>query len=248
MGLPANNSLDNITYLISQINKLHNKFLAYKTEEIPAIETDLMLSYTRQLYDKILSINTQNTSEDSMMSMPETHGAISLSAIDNDNTNQLEIPKTITDLENINESTETETHSDVTKNIDAELINQKTDKDDKSKKTINEKLHANKHSINESLSKQKVQDSLLDKIQHSQITNLKKAIGLNKKISFLNSLFNGNLNEYDQVIEQLDNFKDFSEAKNFIDSQLTIKYNWKNSEKEIKVNEFIELVERRYIS
>jgi len=103
--------------------------------------------------------------------------------------------------------------------------------------TISEKLDDKKPSINEKISKQKVEKNIADKINNA--SNLKDLIGINDKFLFINELFNGDKQAYDEFIDKLSKATDASISNNIIkDSQS--KYNWKeDSEAYIKLIELI---------
>lgn len=69
-------------------------------------------------------------------------------------------------------------------------------------------------------------------------------IGLNDRIAFVKNLFNGNQEDYNRVISQLNTLKTGDEAKNFIDSMVKPDYNW--SEKEELETRFMEIIERKF--
>ena len=69
-------------------------------------------------------------------------------------------------------------------------------------------------------------------------------IGLNDRITFVKNLFNGNQEDYNRVISQLNTFKSESEAKNFINSMVKPDYNW--SEKEELEARFMEIIQRKF--
>ena len=69
-------------------------------------------------------------------------------------------------------------------------------------------------------------------------------IGLNDRIAFVKNLFNGNQEDYNRVISQLNTLKTGDEAKNFINSMVKPDYNW--SEKEELETRFMEIIERKF--
>lgn len=70
-------------------------------------------------------------------------------------------------------------------------------------------------------------------------------IGLNDRIAFVKHLFEGNLNDFNRVLSQLNTFKTEKEAKKFITKTVKPDYNW--SDKEEYEDRFLELIERRFI-
>jgi hypothetical protein len=53
----------------------------------------------------------------------------------------------------------------------------------------------------------KDQSSIADKMQKSQVNDLRQAIGINEKFLFINELFNGDLGRYNRVIDELNELK-----------------------------------------
>lgn len=80
-------------------------------------------------------------------------------------------------------------------------------------------------SVNESLAQKKDDTSLVNKLNNTRIENLKSAIGINDKFYFINELFSGNSQAYEDVIYTLNNFKRFEEAMQYT-STLKHRYDW----------------------
>jgi hypothetical protein len=69
-------------------------------------------------------------------------------------------------------------------------------------------------------------------------------IDLNDRIAFVKHLFDGDQNDFNRVISQLNTFKTEKEAKKFINKMIKPDYDW--SEKEEYENRLLEIVERRF--
>lgn len=69
---------------------------------------------------------------------------------------------------------------------------------------IPDPVENNKKSIGEKIASAKPVESIGEAIQSKKIVNLKLAIGINEKFFFLNELFEGKMNEYNDTIEMLD--------------------------------------------
>ena len=81
--------------------------------------------------------------------------------------------------------------------------------------------------------------SLADKIQKKPIKDLKTAIGINDKFIFINELFKGSLQEYNQAIETINAYNSDKEAFLFIE-ELKVKYNWQEkADVYVKLEEFV---------
>ncbi len=69
-------------------------------------------------------------------------------------------------------------------------------------------------------------------------------IGLNDRIAFVKHLFNGDQNDFNRVVSQLNTFKTEKEVKKFINKMIKPDYNW--TEKEEYETRLFEIIERRF--
>ncbi len=83
------------------------------------------------------------------------------------------------------------------------------------------------------------QKTVNDQLQNSTIQ-----IELNDRIVFVKHLFNGNQNDFNRIVSQLNTFKTEKEAKNFVNKIVKPDYDW--SEKEEYENRFTEIIERHF--
>ena len=98
-------------------------------------------------------------------------------------------------------------------------------------------------SINE-LHSQTPQTSLADHFGQQPINDLTKEIGLNEKFLLTENLFNGDSSDYNDAINNLNNFENSEQALKYFKGELVKKYDW--NIKKTQVKRFIKLVERRY--
>ena len=98
-------------------------------------------------------------------------------------------------------------------------------------------------SINEIHSKSP-QTSLADQFGQQSILNLNKEIGINERYLMTENLFGGDSKICSDSINKLNEFKNISEAKDFLKNELFVKYNWNSKSNHVK--RLINLVERRY--
>lgn len=97
---------------------------------------------------------------------------------------------------------------------------------------------------------------VFEPVAKSNITNEKKSlndalksgglkIGLNDKIAFIKHLFDGQNEDYDRVLSQLNTFLNYENAKNFIENIVKPDYNnWQD--KEEFEERFMEIVESKF--
>jgi hypothetical protein len=99
-------------------------------------------------------------------------------------------------------------------------------------------------SLYEKITASKEDKSIATKLQKHPVSDLKKSIGINEKFSFINELFDGDLNAYNSAIEKLNGSNNFDEAITFLQTELIVKYNWNGeSESFLKLRD---LVDRRF--
>jgi len=64
-----------------------------------------------------------------------------------------------------------------------------------------------------------------DNLQMNSINDLREAIGINDKFLFINELFNGDLERYNKVIDELNGFSGLSGAQTYL-TELQVQYQW----------------------
>jgi len=74
------------------------------------------------------------------------------------------------------------------------------------------------------------------------IQDIRNIIGINEKFQFINELFEGKLNEYNAVLDQLNSYGSFADAEVYLNSIKGI-YNW--DEEAPVVEKFFSLVRRK---
>ncbi|MGM0566103.1 MAG: hypothetical protein ACQESX_05040 [Bacteroidota bacterium] len=110
-------------------------------------------------------------------------------------------------------------------------------------KGVGEKFNDEQNSLNDFLSGKNQDHSIGERMKHNHITNLKTAIDINHKFLFIRELFDGDSDEYNQVIEKLNNSSDMQEARQIL-SEYHEKYQWQ--EKQDTLQHFMEIINRRY--
>ena len=222
---------------------------------IPQIEIDIVMNNIRNIYERLLMLNKINNAEikevESKNVIPEKIIKPEKEEIRSFIQSEKEIKsvnkKTIAEKEfrqaerKISEPTSSvvshmESLSQKNKSVGkvGSLFDQNSDikEDENEIPSINEKLNKSN------------ENSLADKLKQNKVKDLKQAIGINEKFLFINELFEGNLNDYNNAITQLNSLSSKAEADAFIDSELKVKYNWNETSK--AQNIFIQLVERRF--
>ncbi len=102
---------------------------------------------------------------------------------------------------------------------------------------------ANERVDQSELFEEKLKKELSDKLGEMPIDDIRKAMGLNEKIIFLNDLFDSNQHEFDTAVNTLNSVGNYEAAKNHL-ALLASRFDWSSKEKQAKP--FIRLVKRRY--
>ena len=109
--------------------------------------------------------------------------------------------------------------------------------------SLNTKFKAESQTLLDTLDAEK-KEAIIDIHEKKPLEGIKKSITINQRFMFENELFNGDKNEFEMVINYLDNCKTNKEALEFITENYFEKKNW-DIEKE-EVVEFLEIVKRRF--
>ncbi len=107
---------------------------------------------------------------------------------------------------------------------------------------INELISHPKESLNDKLKQSKKE--VAHALKESPIKDLRKAIGVNDKFTFINELFRGDEAMYERSIKTINGFHILPEAEYWMNRELKVKLGW-NDSKEI-VQHFYQLVRRRF--
>jgi len=99
-------------------------------------------------------------------------------------------------------------------------------------------------SINDTFASGTSEKTVADKLSRQPIKDLKSAIGLNQKFLFMNDLFEGENEIFNNAINKINSFNTLPEAIEFIDSELSSAWDKENS----SVLNFMDLVERRFMA
>jgi len=107
---------------------------------------------------------------------------------------------------------------------------------------LNQKLAQRTKALNEIFTKK--EPVLAEVLSEPRIIDLRKAISINEKYQYINSLFRGDEQMFERSIKTLNNFDILPEAQYWMQRELLIKLGW-NDEDEL-VQRFFSLVNRRF--
>ena len=110
--------------------------------------------------------------------------------------------------------------------------------------SINQRFAKEIRSLNDSL--QKDQTTLVDKLNEKvdRIENIRKSLNINQKFRLINDLFDGNTDDFNQVLDQIDQCTDYQQALKTLDGDSTRRSKWDMENETVK--EFMGLLARRF--
>lgn len=89
-----------------------------------------------------------------------------------------------------------------------------------------------------------VDKSIATQASKQPISNIKAAIGINEKFTYLKELFKNNINDYNESLEKLNNFDNYAAAEDYF-QELKTKFNWDPDSKSFQG--LADLMGRRYL-
>jgi hypothetical protein len=112
------------------------------------------------------------------------------------------------------------------------------------KETVTENPVLAEKAVSAAMVKQGGNKSIIEKAQHKPISDLRTAIGINEKYSFINELFKGDADAYASSLQAINSSASKAGANEIID-HADKKYVWNKEGR--AYNAFIDLVERRFL-
>lgn len=111
---------------------------------------------------------------------------------------------------------------------------------------VNTKIsEAGNVSLNDKLSKQVADVSLLSKLRKKPVEDLVKSIGINERYLFTKELFKGNSEAFMQHVRAVNAVNSYEEAQQYLEKEVIPNFNWDANNPAL--NEFLDLVQRRFI-
>lgn len=107
---------------------------------------------------------------------------------------------------------------------------------------VNQAMITGESSLNDRL--KGTERELSERLQHEPVRDLKKAIGINDRYLYINELFKGSEDAFEQAVRTLNAFSILPEAQYFLERELVQKLGWKPDDK--LAMQFAQLVRRRF--
>lgn len=212
-------------------------------KRIPQLELELILSKIKKLYEKSIVFNYVNQHQ---LDEWEEHEEPIIPAAVKEEAELIQV---------LPVTEKTKTHEELIVNIEEEKTKDKIEVEEKSIEIssqekvaieVNTKIaEKGKLSLNDKLSKQVADVSLLSKLRKKPVEDLLKSIGINERYLFTKELFKGNSEAFMQHIKAVNNANTYEEAQHYLEKEVIPHFNWDVNNP--AVSEFLDLVQRRFI-
>jgi hypothetical protein len=113
-------------------------------------------------------------------------------------------------------------------------------------RSIGDQFGKDDNSLHQRISSQKEDKSIGARLQQHPINNIKDAIGLNEKFLFINELFEGDIQVYNENIAKLNNMGTLKEAFDYL-NELTNIHHWDAKRSAETIEKLAGFVQRRYL-
>jgi hypothetical protein len=110
------------------------------------------------------------------------------------------------------------------------------------RKELHETISKKTESLNDRLKQEKTE--LAHTLKEVPIKDLRKAVGINDRFSFVNELFRGDEAMYERSIKTINGFGILSEAEYWMNRELKFKLGWNDTNEQVQ--HFYQLVRRRF--
>ena len=223
-----------------QLKKINQLFDNIKEDGImSSIERDLLKSYVRSLYEKLIESEEDTTGNNKVQESSIAKKEVELT--------EVRTPPVIKDP-----------LADVVRN---EVAVAETNEAPETIHTAPEVIPEDKEEVTEPVVEettknvpQEVLDlfefesgkELSDKLSRSPISDLTKSMGINEKIFTVQELFGGDSSLFSSAMNALNQFTTLDQAKDYLIENVAIANNWASESKMKKASNFIKLVSRRY--
>lgn len=238
--------LKQVKIILEKINRLYQS-MALDEDNIDVFEKDLMLSYIKQLYD---SVDDGATAKATEIKTPVRRIVKPIEQVE-----KIPVPKTVVSQPRVEIKKEVPVVKEV--KVETPAVTYTPPKPQPvaaptptptptSPPVVTSKAPAPVSPEFDELFEQKQEtQELSDKLSAMPIPDLRKAMGLNEKILTRNELFGKDQIAFDDVIQKLNTYSSFDEAKPLL-AETATKYNWTAKDKKKKAQIFIKLIKRRY--
>jgi hypothetical protein len=210
------------------------------------IEHDLLKSYIRELYEKVIEGKDIEPEMNSTFDIPEVKPAREKKKLREDSIFESIMSDPVIETktqESIIPQNGTKAVSDIHSETSIHKVEVLHD----------HKTNESDHEVNELdeltikiFSEDKTSD-LSQKLSKMPLKDLNLAMGINERVFTVHELFKSNFSHFQEVVTTLNGFTNFEEAKKFLLQDVVYRYEWNTNRKHEQALEFVKLIRRRYI-
>lgn len=232
----------NIKKVEKQARKINQLLENIKEEgSVSTIEKDLLLSYIRDMYEKVLGM------DENKISYPKSAPKANANQSYEEPLSTTEIIETTSSPVNIAEVVRREVVEKVPQSptISSNIDYQSTT-DHTAIEVLEDEVPVGVPQAFLDLFSQDVVSELSDKLGRSPIQDLTKSMGINEKIFTVKELFGGDSNLFSKTMQDLNSLTSLEQARDYLVSNVAIKQDWVSESKVKKATNFIKLISRKY--
>lgn len=230
----------NIKKIEKQLKRINQLFENIKEDgSVSSIEKDLMLSYVRGLYEKMIEPQEDGVVYNNKSSKPKEKKEVKKEEATSPKENIADVVfQEIVEADFVTSSPDT---SSQIKSSNSTSALQET--------MIQEVIAHPKAEIPQDLLdlfEFETVSELSDKLSRAPIQDLTKCMGINEKIFTVQELFGGDSALFTKSMESMDKFNSLEQAKDYLVEHVAVTHNWTAEDKLKKAANFIKLISRRY--
>ncbi|MEE9440012.1 MAG: hypothetical protein V3V14_13485 [Saprospiraceae bacterium] len=232
----------NIKKVEKQLKKI-NQLMGNINEEgtVSAIERDLLLSYLRDLYEKVLKSDNEEDLSVEQKSVKYQNGKIEDLVIKAPKVEMSEVVKKELVEAEIPEAVAVKTRPIPAQNLTS-IDSYKTDDVEIPTLVAEPSISAELEEIFNEIDVKE----LSDKIGQRPVSDLTKCMGINERIFTVKELFNNDTALFNKTMLDLNKLNNYDDAKSYLIKNIAITNNWGEKSKIKKANKFVKLISRRY--
>ena len=248
----------NIKKIEKQLKKINQLFAAIKEDgSASTIEKDLMLSYIRGLYEKVIDISSDSEVKEEATPKVEPVQEVKSTPVVAP-VQEVVVEKVVETIPEVNHVADVvmnevkESHEMVSggsasyreepvavSHAEPQVVaEQMVVEIEEPESAVDQELL--------DLFKSEEVSELSDKLSRSPITDLTKCMGINEKIFTVQELFGGDSNLFNTAMESMDKMTSLEQARDYLVKHVAVDQNWISDSKAKKALNFIKLISRRF--
>ncbi len=211
---------------------------------IHQIDIDLLQQKTRELYEQILAlepVSFKSVDVEETLPPPESEPENiapsqpieeSIPEEEKEPEVEKEMEEPVSEIVEASQPEEDEIQEEVYEDVVIEQVSGEYRQEEpvmaRPKTTLDLFSESHDDSLGAALSQKSNHTDLGERLEHAMVGDLREAIGINEKFQFINELFNGDLEQYNKVLDELNSFSSLQGALTYL-SELSVQYDFQKS-------------------